>query len=251
MRRLEICCGDLQSVKAAVAGGADRIELCTGLAEGGMTPSAALIREAVRIAGDRIKVHVLIRPRPGDFCYDDDEKAQILGDTAFIVGDCPGVAGLVFGALTLDGDIDTELCLRFMKLAGDKSTTFHRAFDLCKGPFEAMERIISLGFDRILTSGHASSAYEGIETLARLNRKADGRIIILGGAGVNSSNAAEIIKRSGLTELHASARRCIASAMRFRNEGVAMGAPGEDEYSRPVTSAEEVAALRQAVDINK
>lgn len=244
LSNLEICCGDLYSVRAAREGGADRVELCTGLAEGGMTPSLGLIREALRVAGDRMKVNVLIRPRPGDFCYSDDERRQILEDVRLIVEQCPGVNALVFGALTLDGDIDKELCREFMEAAGGKQTTFHRAFDLCRDPSQGLEDIIGLGFDRILTSGCASSALEGAETLRKLNSLAAGRIILLGGAGVSSANASEILRRTGLTELHASARKPLPSAMRFRHDGVSMGKPGDDEYSRPATSVDEVRKLK-------
>lgn len=247
MRKLEICCGDLQSVKASRLGGADRVELCSGLAEGGMTPSAGFIKKAIEAAEGKIKLHVLIRPRPGDFCYDEDEKSQILDDVEYIVKEFDGVDGLVVGALCSDGQIDRELCRKIKEISKGKSLTFHRAFDLCRNPEEALEELIEIGFDRVLTSGCAPSAFEGAATLRKLNNQADGRIIILGGAGVNSGNASEILEITGLNELHASARKSVESAMTYRNAGVSMGKPGEDEYSRMTTSSGEVAALAQAI----
>ncbi len=246
---LEICCGDLQSVAAAIAGGADRVELCSGLAEGGLTPSAGFIRTAADMAAGKIRVHVLIRPRGGDFCYDETDRTAILADIAECRQMGPDrVAGVVVGALTPDGDVDLDFCRACVAEAGGMSLTFHRAFDLCRDRHLALEQIAGLGFDRILTSGGAPSALAGADTLRELVGLAAGRIIILGASGVSSSNAAELLGRSALTELHASARSPLRSAMRFRHEGVAMGAPDTDEYLRMVTDAAEVAGLRAVID---
>lgn len=240
---LEVCCGDIASVHAAIAGGARRIELCSALSEGGVTPSAGLIARAV---GSGIQtVHVLIRPRGGDFLYDEDEISIMETDIRQAVS--AGAHGVVIGALTTDGAIDTTACRRLIKAAEGRSVTFHRAFDLCRDPYKALEDIIALGCDRILTSGLAPSALEGAETLRKLNRQADRRIIILAGGGVTPKNAREILSASGVTELHASAKSTVGSGMHFRRDAVSMGVPDRDEYSRQVTDAGIVAEIIKVI----
>lgn len=236
---LEVCCGDLDSVLAAKAGGAQRIELCSALSEGGLTPSPGLTEAAVRSGISA--VNVLIRPRKGDFLYSEEEINMMINDIRHAVA--AGADGVVIGALTPDGDIDIPACRRMVEAAGEASVTFHRAFDLCREPEKALADIIALGCDRILTSGLAPSAAEGLATLRRLNELAAGRIIILAGGGVNSDNAAAILSGAGLSEIHASAKKTVGSAMRFRRGDVSMGAPGQDEYSRQVTDPEEVARI--------
>lgn len=203
MRRLEICAGDLESVMAAAEGGADRIELCSALSEGGLTPSAGMIAEARRIAPG-LKLHVLIRPREGDFVYSAEETACMVADIG--AARLCGADGVVIGVLTPDDEIDMAACRRLMSAAAGMSVTFHRAFDRVKDPVKALEQVIELGCDRILTSGQASSAKEGVEMLSLLNEQAAGRIILLAGAGVNPDNAQEIMRLGGVNELHASAR---------------------------------------------
>ncbi|MBD5240949.1 MAG: copper homeostasis protein CutC [Barnesiella sp.] len=231
---LEVCAGDIDSVIAAAQGGASRVELCSALGEGGVTPSIGFIRSALKVPG--IRVHVLIRPRGGDFLYTPQEVDCMVDD--IVAAREAGVHGVVIGALTPDGEIDMNACRKMMEAAAGISVTFHRAFDLCRDPFKALEDIISLGCDRILTSGQAQTALEGKENLAELVKQADGRIIILAGAGVSQSNAAEILNASGTGEIHASARTSVESGMKFRHSGVSMGTPGSDEYSRKTTSAD-------------
>ncbi|MDE5821975.1 MAG: copper homeostasis protein CutC [Paramuribaculum sp.] len=231
---LEVCAGDIDSVIAAAQGGASRVELCSALGEGGVTPSIGFIRSALQVQG--IRVHVLIRPRGGDFLYTPQEVDCMVDD--IVAAREAGVHGVVIGALTPDGEIDMNACRKMMEAAAGISVTFHRAFDLCRDPFKALEDIISLGCDRILTSGQAQTALEGKENLAELVKQADGRIIILAGAGVSQSNAAEILNASGTGEIHASARTSVESGMKFRHSGVSMGTPGSDEYSRKTTSAD-------------
>lgn len=243
---LEVCCGDLMSVIAAKEGGAQRIELCSALSEGGLTPSAALIAESLK-AGIA-KVHVLIRPRNGDFLYTDEEVRLMEADIAAAVR--AGADGIVIGALTPDGDVDIAVCRRLVDAAGTASVTFHRAFDLCRDPWKSLENVIALGCDRILTSGLAPTALEGIPTLRKLNDIAAGRIKILAGVGINAGNARRIMDETGITELHASAKRTIGSAMRFRRDNVNMGKPGADEYSRNVTDPASVAAILRAMNSN-
>lgn len=244
IRILEVCADSIDSVVAAAKGGAARVELCSGLAEGGITPSVGLVRAALR---QGIKVNVLIRPRGGDFIYSPEETECMIDDVKAVVAE--GVNGVVIGALTSDGDVDMDVCRRLIAAAGDAEITFHRAFDVCRDPERALEDIVSLGCHRLLTSGQAPTAELGIEMLARLHRQSAGRISIMAGSGVGESNARKIVTGSGVNELHASARHRIPSKMNFRNETVKMGASDFDEYSRMVTSEEIVRNI--IYEINK
>lgn len=241
---LEVCAGDIGSVYAASAGGAARVELCSALGEGGVTPSGGFIRQALRVPG--LKVHVLIRPRGGDFLYTTEEIDAMVEDIR--VCHEAGVHGVVIGALTPNGDIDIPACRRMMDAAAGMSVTFHRAFDLCRNPDEALDAIIELGCDRILTSGQAPSALEGIPMLRRLSERAGSRLIILAGGGISPDNAVEILEKSGINEIHASARATFASPMSYRKEGVNMGTQGSDEYSRKITSSEIVARIVEKIN---
>lgn len=240
---LEVCCGDIESVLAANAGGAGRIELCSALADGGVTPSAGLIRQAVRLS--TIPVNVLIRPRGGDFLYNEAEVDVMVED--IILCRESGAHGVVIGALTPDGDPDLPALRRMTDAAGEMSVTFHRAFDLCRSAAEALEQLVELGCDRVLTSGQQASAIEGAPLLRKLREQAAGRILILAGAGVNPASAAELIATGAADEVHASAREGVESAMRWRRAGVPMGAPGTDEYIRKVTTPGQVNKIVQAI----
>lgn len=260
-RKLEVCCGSLLSVQRAAEGGAYRVELCSGLSEGGITPSIGLLQAALQVEG--LRRHVLIRPRPGDFLYTPDEVEVMVDD--IIAARRAGADGVVVGALTADGDIDEEACQRFVEAAkgecvdfaeGDLddgyflppvSLTFHRAFDVCRQPAEALERIIAMGFDRVLTSGQAATAEEGVECLRSLVRQAAGRIVVMPGCGVNERNAAAILDATGAQEIHASLRDVEPSRMRYRHEGVAMGKPGSDEYATLETSVAKVLTVVDAI----
>lgn len=246
MTALEVCCADIQSVRAAIAGGAQRIELCSALEVGGLTPSAGLIKEARILTCRKVKLHILIRPRPGDYIYTRDEIEVMLTDVDFARKlECDGV---VIGALTPEGDVDTDVVGRLAAAAGNMSVTFHRAFDLCRDPFEAMEALKQIpSIDRILTSGLAPSAPQGLDMIKELVAKAPEGIAIMPGAGVNSGNAAHIAATAGVKDIHASAKTTVASEMKFRRGDVSMGAPGADEYSRLSTSEAEVKALVAAL----
>ena len=199
--KLEVCCGDLASVQAAKEGGAHRIELCEALELDGLTPSAALIEKAVQTG---VPVQVLIRSRAGDFV---DTQPEINEMTASIQqAKSLGVNGVVIGALTPEGQIDKEAIRRLMENTEGLSITFHRAFDVCKNPQEALEDIIALGCHRLLTSGQAPSAAEGIPMLKELVEQSAGRLIIMPGAGVNPQNALHILNETGATEIHGSLR---------------------------------------------
>ena len=207
MALLEVCCGNLESVDAAVAGGARRIELCADLELDGLTPPMAWLRTVKERYPDLI-VHVLIRPRDGDFVYSPEEAElmalQIEAALTF------GADGIVIGCLTPDGDIDLPLMEALIAVVSHRaSISFHRAFDRGRHPFKALEQIIGLGCDRILTSGQEATAEEGVDRLRRLNRRARGRIIILPGGGVTPENAPRILALTGCTEIHASASEII------------------------------------------
>lgn len=202
MRKLEVCCGDLQSVRAAIEGGAHRVELCEALELDGLTPSEAMMESAI---GMGIPVQVLIRVREGDFVYNKDEICKMRNDIR--LARKLGAAGVVIGALMPDGSIDEEAIRCMMDETEGLSVTFHRAFDVCSKPEEALEKIISLGCHRLLTSGQAPTAELGIPMLKKLVEQADGRIIIMPGAGVNPQNASRILEETGAIEIHGSLRR--------------------------------------------
>lgn len=230
---LEVCAGDITSVEAAIRGGAQRVELCSSLNEGGLTPSFGIIEEAV-LKG-KIDVNVLIRPRSGDFLYSADEVNVMCRDIRKCVE--IGVNGIVIGALRHDGFIDFDICHRFVDAAEGVSLTFHRAFDMCCKPMIALEEIIRLGFDRILTSGLSASAWEGRELIYRLRERADSRIKIMAGGGITPHNAADIIHYTGVSEIHASARKIIHSEMRYKPQSVNMGAASNNDFYHKSTDS--------------
>ncbi|MBS0516231.1 MAG: copper homeostasis protein CutC [Proteobacteria bacterium] len=209
---LEIAAASIASALAAQEGGADRIELCANLHEGGTTPSYGTLVEARRRL--HIPIHVLIRPRGGDFLYDDTEVATMLSDIAACAQ--AGANGIVIGALNVDGDIDIALCRRLIAAAGTLDVTFHRAFDTARDHDTALGTVIELGCQRILTSGGAPSAPQGAETLARLVCRADGRVAIMAGGGINAENVRELVARSGVAECHGSAGGERRSVMHLR-----------------------------------
>ena len=219
-RIIEICANSAQSCLEAQLGGATRVELCAGIPEGGTTPSYGEITMAQRLAPE-IDINVIIRPRGGDFLYTEAEIESMLLDIEL----CKllSVHGVVFGCLTPDGDIDVPLMRRLIEAARPLSVTCHRAFDVCRDPFKALEELIDLGCDRILTSGQQSDAVKGIPLLKQLVEKADGRIIIMPGCGVRENNIALIESETGAKEFHTSARSVVYSGMKYRNENVPMG----------------------------
>ena len=237
MYKFEICANSVASCIAAEKGGADRVELCAGIPEGGTTPSYGMIRNARESIN--IALNVIIRPRGGDFLYSESEIKEMVYDIQAAKG--LGADGLVFGCLNPDGTVDTTVMQTLMDAAGDTPVTFHRAFDHTKDPYQALEDIISLGCVRILTSGCRPTALEGSELLAKLVEKAGDRIIIMPGCGVREGNIAEIARLSGAREFHFSARESVESGMIFRNPEVAMGTE-DDPYGYVVTTARRVAA---------
>jgi len=236
---LEVCAGSLNSALAAQKGGAQRIELCANLSEGGTTPSAGVIRQAVRLMN--IPVFVLIRPRSGDFLYSDIEFEAMKEDIVF----CKEhrAKGVVFGILEKNGDVDVERCVELVNIARPMQVTFHRAFDMVRFPFKALEEIIGMGFDRILTSGQANSVIEGASLIADLVYRAENRIVIMPGGGITENNAAALIKMTGTREVHASLRSPILSQMRYKENKVSMGNQEQREYEWLETDVERVRAV--------
>ena len=198
--KLEVCTGNLASVTAAAEGGAKRIELCSALPLGGVTPSIGMMKW-IRETYPSLKVQVLIRSREGNFVYD---KADIKAMLLDIRESLPYADGIVCGALTADGDIDTETLWQMVETSEDKPFTFHRAFDRCRNPQQALEQIIEAGCARILTSGLQPSAEQGIPLLKELVSQAAGRIIIMPGGGVTTENARLIVDQTGCKEIHGS-----------------------------------------------
>lgn len=236
--QFEVCANSVESCLAAQAGGADRVELCAGIPEGGTTPSYGDITTARELL-THTRLHVIIRPRGGDFLYTPLEQRIMLKDIENARR--LGADGVVFGCLTSEGDIDIALMKQLLEAAQGMSVTFHRAFDVCRQPKQALETLIQLGCHRILTSGAQPTAEQGIPLLKELQAQADGRIILLAGCGVNENNIARIASETGIREFHFSAREQLTSGMQFRNEAVSMGGTVcIDEYSRPVTTAERV-----------
>ena len=241
---IEVCVYSVESALAAEAGGALRVELCDNMAEGGTTPSAGAI--AAARARLRIPLQVMIRPRGGDFCYSDVEFDVMKRDIA-LAKQC-GADGIVIGLLLPDGTIDVERTRALVALARPMSVTCHRAFDMTRDAFEALESLIEAGVDRILTSGQQPSIVEGLDLITELVRRADRRIAIMACGGVNERNAARIVAESRVRELHLSAFMNRDSEMKFRNERVSMGGTTRpSEYSYPVTDPARIAALVAAL----
>ncbi len=213
MRKIvfEVCANSLQSAVAAEVGGADRIELCAQLEAGGITPSAATIKLAV--AQVHIPIYILIRPRSGNFLYDAYDFDVMKED--IVMAKSLGASGVVLGMLTADGDVDVERTLELVQLARPMCVTFHRAFDRARNPLTALEDVIKTGADRILTSGQAPSAYLGMDVLKALVAQAGDRITILAGAGINPKNVLEIIKSTGVVEVHASCSAVVPNGMDY------------------------------------
>jgi len=235
---LEVCANSVTSALAAQDGGAARVELCENLYEGGTTPSHGEIELARKQL--KIKLYVLIRPRGGDFLYTDLEFDIMLADVKFcIAADCDGV---VIGILNADGTIDTERCSKLIQLAkqGGIGVTFHRAFDMCADMYQALEDIIEMGCERILTSGGKSTAMEGIRTIANLIKKAAGRIIIMPGSGVSEKNVGDLVQFTGAVEVHSSAKVRKQSKMDYKNDHIVMGDNYGDEYVYEVTDVDRV-----------
>jgi copper homeostasis protein len=236
---VEACVDSVASALAAQEGGAQRVELCADLLEGGCTPSAGTIQLARKLLS--IRLHVIIRPRGGDFCYTDMEFAVMKADIAFCKQ--TGVDGIVIGILNPDGTVDVGRTRALIELAHPMSVTFHRAFDVTRDPFEALETLIELGIDRVLTTGQEEYVLEGLELIARMVEVAGKRIIIMPG-GTTERNVARILAASGATEIHSYMGQFMASPMQHQNPRVFMGGTlRPPEYTVSVTTPEQIRAL--------
>jgi copper homeostasis protein len=236
---VEIAVTDLVTAQSAAKGGADRIELCCGLSEGGLTPSLGLIRQC------REKLDTplfpILRPRSGDFLYTEEEFELLLYDLAVCRG--LGCDGVVAGFLLKDGRVDVKRTAQVVNKAYPMEVTFHRAFDRCLDPFEALEVLCEVGCNRILTSGQQLKAIDALELIGQLVTAADGRIIIMPGSGVLPANIKEIRERTGAVEFHASLRSTVNSNMAFRNPVF----EAEQDYLNAAVQEEAVRELKKAL----
>jgi copper homeostasis protein len=237
---VEIATSDFVTTAAAVEGGADRIELCANLAEGGVTPSLGSIRQCREKF--RVLLYPIIRPRGGDFLYTDDEFRIMLNDVLFCKQ--TGCDGVVIGILLADGNIDIKRTAALVEAAYPLGVTFHRAFDRCRDPFETLEQLISIGCERILTSGQKPAAPDGVELIAELNKAADDRIIIMPGSGVRKDNVKDLADKTGCIEFHSSLRGKAKGKMQFIHPGFASS---EESYSNNFIDPAEVKAFIEAL----
>lgn len=244
-RLLEVCCGDMDSVDAAWDGGADRVELCSALSEGGVTPSLAFFNQ-VKAKYPSLKCHILIRHRGGDFFFSDDETEIMCRDIDLFRQ--AGADGVVIGALNHDFTIDKMRCKMMIDRAGDMNVTFNRAFDLTPDMKQALEDVIDLGCSRVLTSGGAPDVFKGIDSLRDLNKLSFGRIIILAGCGVTPDNLLPVLTHTGIKEIHASARDYIQHTQLIPNTGVYMGEGDKQQASRKSTSPLIVRKLKEIIN---
>ena len=238
--KLEICVDSVESAINAEVAGANRIELCDNLLEGGTTPGYGTIISARNNLN--IDINVLIRPRGGDFLYTDIEY-DIMRRDIELCGEA-GVNGIVIGILMSDGSIDLERTAKLVELAHPMSVTFHRAFDMCSNPMTALEEIIASGASRLLTSGQKNKAIEGSELIKKLVEKGGDRIIIMPGSGINESNISDIARQTGAKEFHLTGRKIIKSEMVFRKDGITMGGiSGFPEFSRKVADTDVIRSI--------
>jgi copper homeostasis protein len=224
---IELCVEGVDGAVTAAEAGADRIELCASLLEGGITPSLGTLLETLRAVA--VPVNVMVRPRGGDFLYSAREFASMRDDVARFRD--AGAAGVVFGCLLADGSVDEARTSALAERASPASSTFHRAFDMAADPAAALEALVRCGVDRVLTSGQAPTAIQGLPLLKSLVAQAAGRIIILGCGALRTDSIGQVRRAAGLTELHFSAQVEVPSAMRHRNKKLAMGgAPAKREF---------------------
>ena len=242
MTLLEICCYSAACALTAQHHGADRIELCAAPKEGGLTPSLGVLKRVRQTV--TIPVHPIVRPRGGDFCYDDEEFAAMLEDILLIRE--LGFPGLVTGVLDEEGQVDEPRMQQIMHAANGMSVTFHRAFDMCADPLQAADILGQLGVARILTSGQQASAEKGLALITELNAR-PGTPIIMAGAGVRAGNLENFLN-AGVQEVHSSAGQLTPSPMRYRNTGLSMSADtSADEYSRYSVDGDAVAVMKAQI----
>lgn len=240
---LECCVDSVESAIAAEKGGANRLELCANLIIGGTTPSLALYEEVRKHTS--IRIHVLLRPRFGDFLYTDHEFAILEREVEMFRE--AGADGVVIGCLTTDGHLDMPKMRRLKEKAGSMSVTLHRAFDVCIDPFKALEECKELGINTILTSGQKNHCLEGEPLIRELAEKAEGKVDILAGAGVDADVIAKMVRSTSLTSFHLSGKITLDSGMQYRKEGVSMGLPSLSEFEVWRTKEENIRAAHDAL----
>ena len=243
---VEVCAYSLFSCLAADRAGAQRVELCASPWEGGTTPSAGLVEQALQETS--LEIHAMVRPRGGDFVYDETEKQTMLAEARSLIAQ--GVHGIVVGALKPNGDLDVEFMREFRKIAGDRELTCHRAIDVSRDPIQVVEELIGIGFNRILSSGGKNKALDGLENLAELVAASKGRIQIMAGSGVNPVNCLDFVQ-VGVNAVHLSARTTRNSEMEYRRPGISMGGVAEISEFEVAYSSEEIirAAISKIQDL--
>lgn len=256
---IEICLEDAQSVASACKAGADRVELCSDLFEGGCTPSLGMFRVARRLAGevsdrvgreDSVKINVMIRPRGGDFCYSNEEFQVMLEDARVFKAE--GADGIVFGILTPEGNVDMERSRKLIEAVKPLPVTFHRAFDMTCDPYKALDDLIALGVDRILTSGQEATVVEGLDLIEELIAKAGDRIIIMPGCGISERNFEKIKQRLNAREYHVFLPYEEQSRMSFHPGHIYMGGLlRQSEFMVSHTSCNRVSSIMGMVGMAK
>ncbi|OEF28634.1 copper homeostasis protein CutC [Vibrio rumoiensis] len=241
--QLEVCIDNLESLHLAISGGATRIELCSSLALGGLTPSYGFMKKSAELSS--VPVYAMIRPRQGDFLYSTEDIESMIEDIH--MAKQAGLQGVVFGTLNPQGNIDMQAAQSLMKAAGELGVTFHRAIDQCSDYAQAIEDIAALGCERILTSGLASTAEQGTDVIADMVKLAKGRFSIMAGAGVNIDNAANIIKHTGVNEVHLSGKTTRPSHMQVLADSAKMGSDSVDDFAIPVTNPKIIQAVKHAI----
>lgn len=242
--KIEIVCTNIESVIAAEQGGADRVELCDNLVEGGTTPSYGMIEVARKKTS--IGLFVMIRPRSGDFLYSEEEFEIMKLD----IHVCKQLKadGVVFGLLDANGNVDVKRTKELVALAKPMLVTFHRAFDLAKDSLNALEDIINCGCNRILTSGQQPTAIQGEQLISQMIKKAGDRIIILPGGGIRPDNVVSLLDKTMATEIHSSAKNSRASKMKFKCDTVTTGNPSSDEYRVTIADIDTIRKLVKTVN---
>ena len=241
---LEVCVDSIESALAAGRGGAHRVELCSNLMEGGVTPSAGLISNIRRKVS--IDIHVMIRTRGGDFCYSAEEFETMEQDV--LTAKQLGANGVVFGILTNDGEVDVPRTRHLVQIARPLKTTFHRAFDMSRELDKSLADVIEAGADRVLTSGGEQRVEDGIQTVAKLVKAAGQRVAVMVGSGITESNVCRMIRETGVREIHASLRARVASPMQYRNDKISMGSAKGREYERMIVIEDAVRRLLESAN---